>query len=167
MINETFDFSDGMGPVPAHRHPNGGGWVANSAAVSITAYVGPEARVYGQARIYGYAAIGGFAIISDTATIGGSAFVGGTAAIGDSASIGGSAVVTRTPVVVTGFEYTVTICDAPHVCVGCQTATLEEWAAGYTPEKAPLLEAARDVIVALARFHHNGSCGIVMIEGSS
>ena len=24
----TYDFKDGNGPVPAHQHPNGGGWVA-------------------------------------------------------------------------------------------------------------------------------------------
>ena len=27
----TFDF--GKGPVPAHQHPNGGGWVADTATV--------------------------------------------------------------------------------------------------------------------------------------
>ena len=25
----TFDFEDGKGPVPAHQHPNGDGWVAD------------------------------------------------------------------------------------------------------------------------------------------
>ena len=39
----TFDFQDGIGPVPAHRHtnPDGteGGWVANTARVSGNAWV--------------------------------------------------------------------------------------------------------------------------------
>ena len=34
MTNTTFDFEDGNGPVPAHRHSNGGGWVADTAQVS-------------------------------------------------------------------------------------------------------------------------------------
>ena len=56
MMNEgvdemtTFDF--GNGPVPARKHPNGGGWVADTATVSETAYVGPEAMVFGNAEVY-------------------------------------------------------------------------------------------------------------------
>jgi hypothetical protein len=38
-----FDFQDGIGPVPAHRHINGGGWVANTAFVAETAFVGAYA----------------------------------------------------------------------------------------------------------------------------
>jgi hypothetical protein len=41
----TFDF--GKGPVPAHQHPNGGGWVADTAQVADRVYVGPMARVAG------------------------------------------------------------------------------------------------------------------------
>jgi len=51
-----FDFDDGNGPVPAHRHqnPDGsiGGWVADTATVAPTAEVGPEARIFDQARVY-------------------------------------------------------------------------------------------------------------------
>jgi hypothetical protein len=66
-----YDF--GNGPVPAHRHPNGGGIVADTASVSDTAYVGPDARVYdyawvfdnaevcGDARVYGNAQVYNFA----------------------------------------------------------------------------------------------------------
>lgn len=35
---ELYDF--GAGLVPAHRHPNGRGWVANTAKVDASAYVG-------------------------------------------------------------------------------------------------------------------------------
>ena len=47
----TFDF--GFGPVPAHQHPNGRGWVADTAHVDDSAYIGPDARVFGDARVYG------------------------------------------------------------------------------------------------------------------
>ena len=43
----TFDFGDGNGFVPAHRHPNGGGWVADSIIISPGIYIGPRARIYG------------------------------------------------------------------------------------------------------------------------
>ena len=51
----TFDFGDG--PVAAHRHPNGGGWVADTASVADTAFVGPDARVYGNALVSGDAEV--------------------------------------------------------------------------------------------------------------
>jgi hypothetical protein len=57
----TFDFGDGNGPVPAHKHSNGGGWVADTATVADTAYVGPNARVYGYARVYENAQVYGYA----------------------------------------------------------------------------------------------------------
>ena len=66
-MTQTFDF--GFGPVPAHKHPNGGGWVAD------TAYVGPDARVFGNAvvgsnaRIYGYARVYGNAWVCDDARV--------------------------------------------------------------------------------------------------
>ena len=53
MSETTYDFNDGNGPVPAHRHSNGGGWVADTATVADTAYLGPTAHVYGNARVYG------------------------------------------------------------------------------------------------------------------
>lgn len=60
-MTTTFDFQDGNGPVPAHRHPNGGGWVADTARVEETAYVGPRAQVYGSALVEG-----GVQLLSDT-----------------------------------------------------------------------------------------------------
>ena len=46
MKQTMFDFEDGNGPVPAHKHPNGGGWVADTATVADTAYVGANAEAY-------------------------------------------------------------------------------------------------------------------------
>lgn len=48
-----YDFKDGNGPVPAHQHPNGGGWVADTAFVVKSVYVGADAKVYGNAVVYG------------------------------------------------------------------------------------------------------------------
>jgi carbonic anhydrase/acetyltransferase-like protein (isoleucine patch superfamily) len=39
-------------PEGFHRHPNGGGLVADTADVAETAYIGPEAKVYGHAQVY-------------------------------------------------------------------------------------------------------------------
>jgi len=58
-----FDFNDGNGLVPAHQHINGGGWVADSASVSDTAYIGPNARVCGNALVLFDAQVGGYAVV--------------------------------------------------------------------------------------------------------
>ena len=50
-----YDF--GNGPVPAHQHPNGGGWVANTSRVDDSVYVGPNAQVYDHAEIFGHAKV--------------------------------------------------------------------------------------------------------------
>jgi hypothetical protein len=46
----TFDFQDGKGPVPAHQHSNGGGWVADTAKVYGNAKVS-DAKVSGDAIV--------------------------------------------------------------------------------------------------------------------
>ena len=69
MDGQTFDF--GSGPVPAHRHSHGGGWVADTATVELTAYVGPEACVCGKAWVEGEAWVG------DKAHVGGKSWVHG------------------------------------------------------------------------------------------
>ena len=66
---QLHDFKDGAGEVPAHRHPNGGGWVADSATVEATAYVGPRAQVYGRAKLYGYAGLFGHAKVCGDAVV--------------------------------------------------------------------------------------------------
>jgi len=73
----TYDFGDAKGPVPAHKHPNGGGWVADTATVVDTAYVGPNARVYEEAQVFGSAAVFGKATVSGRATVSGAAWVFG------------------------------------------------------------------------------------------
>ncbi len=45
----------GCGPVEAHTHPNGGGWVADTALISPNAFIGRDTEVFGNARVYSYA----------------------------------------------------------------------------------------------------------------
>ncbi len=69
------DFLDGNGPVPAHHHPNGGGWVADTARVADTVYVGLQARVFGEAEVLGHARIEDCAEVSGHPTVRGRAQV--------------------------------------------------------------------------------------------
>ena len=74
-----------------HRHPNGGGWVQDTAHVDDTAYVGPDAQVSGSARVYGSARVSGSAWVSGSARVYGNAEVYGTARVSGSAWVSGSA----------------------------------------------------------------------------
>ena len=65
----VFNFENHDGDVPAHRHPNGGGWVANTARVADTVYVEPYARVYGDAVISGNVVISGRSYVYGDAMI--------------------------------------------------------------------------------------------------
>ena len=95
----THDFNDGCGPVPAHVHSNGGGWVADTATVSESAFVGPEAKVYGRAvvtgdaKVSGDAWVSGYAVVSGDAEVSGNAWVSGYAVVSGYAMVSGYAVV--------------------------------------------------------------------------
>ena len=78
-VMEMFDFEDGNGPVPAHRHENGGGWVAKTAKVGEDAYVGPDAWVFGEAKVFGDAKVSGNAWVYGDARVYGEAWVYGDA----------------------------------------------------------------------------------------
>ena len=49
------DFGDGAVRAARHENPDGseGGWVALTAHVEDTAWVGPDAVVFGNARVFG------------------------------------------------------------------------------------------------------------------
>ena len=83
--SEMHDFDDDNGPVAAHRHPNGGGWVADTASVAKTAFVGPDASVFQ------FASVGDFAAVTDTAWVLGSATVSGHARVAGDAEVNGNA----------------------------------------------------------------------------
>ena len=75
------------GSIAGHIHPNGGGFVADSASVADTAYVGPNAMVLGWATVSDNAVITGHAIVGDRANVSGNAIVGDAASVCGSASV--------------------------------------------------------------------------------
>ena len=97
LKDQTFNF--GNGPVPAHKHKNGGGWVADSARVDESVFIGPNARVYDQAqvlngafifnrvRVYGHARVFETAQIHDRVRIFGDAVIYGDVCIHGQMSI--------------------------------------------------------------------------------
>ncbi len=97
MTNTYFDFEDGNGPVPAHQHSNGGGWVADTAKVYETSYVGPDAQVYGDATVSGNARVSSNARVYDDAWVSSNARVSddarvyGNATVSDDARVYGNA----------------------------------------------------------------------------
>jgi len=76
------------------RHPNGGGWVQDSAKVDATAYVGPNAMVLDNAQVLGNASIEDFAVVR------------GSAIVKDNARIFGAATVEGNEVVFSGYSRT-------------------------------------------------------------
>ena len=96
MENLTHNF--GYGPVPAHRHANGGGWVANSAKVSDTAYISETARVYDRAQVFGDARVCGNAQVSKPSDL----------------------------ICISGMVFTVTV-TPQNAAIGCQIKSHEEW----------------------------------------
>jgi carbonic anhydrase/acetyltransferase-like protein (isoleucine patch superfamily) len=63
----TYDF--GKGFERAHPHDNGGGWVADTATVEPSVFVGPDAKVCDFAQVSGGARLSGHTIISDRAIV--------------------------------------------------------------------------------------------------
>ena len=58
-----------------HRHPNGGGWVQDTASVDETAHIGPDAQVSGAAWVYGNAQVYGNARVYGNAWVSGARHV--------------------------------------------------------------------------------------------
>jgi carbonic anhydrase/acetyltransferase-like protein (isoleucine patch superfamily) len=79
--------------VSGAAHPNGGGFVANTAIVDATAYVGPKARVLGNAQVRNAARIEGRAFIHGSAIVSGNAVVSGRSEIFDTATVSSNAAV--------------------------------------------------------------------------
>ena len=74
-----------------HTHPNGGGWVQNTASVSASAFVGPNAIVSGNAQVSGNAEVVGDAVVSGNARVLGDAVVYGNAKVFGNAVVFGAA----------------------------------------------------------------------------
>lgn len=110
-------------------HSNGGGWVASTASVAASVYVGPNAKVLdhatltGNARIEDFAIVKGYATVSDNAVVKENAMVYGDAAISGNATISGEARVLNSAKVMgnafvtdNAFVQSATISDNAIVC---------------------------------------------------
>jgi len=87
-VMNIYDF--GYGPVSAHRHSNGGGWVADTATVADTAHVGLNACVSGNAYVSGNSRVSGNAQVYDNAYVSGNALVYGNAEVFGYAQVHGN-----------------------------------------------------------------------------
>jgi NDP-sugar pyrophosphorylase family protein len=123
---------DGNGPVPSHIHTKGGGWVANTANVYDSAYIGPDARVYGNAWVSGNACVSGNARVHGDARVYGNARVYGDALIHGNARVYGNARVKRgvytcTPTSITRSDgYMFTLQSDGSIVAGCRDFTPDE-----------------------------------------
>jgi carbonic anhydrase/acetyltransferase-like protein (isoleucine patch superfamily) len=81
---------------PGAAHANGGGWVASTATVESSVFIGPNAQVLGNASVTGSARIEDYAIVQDDAQVSGSAIIRGHAIVGKNAKIRNNAIVEKT-----------------------------------------------------------------------
>ncbi|HRR75550.1 MAG TPA: DUF6055 domain-containing protein [Ruminococcus sp.] len=106
-VIQSGGYSKGKG----HIHPNGGGWVDDSASVADSVYVGPDAMVLGNAKLSGSVRVEDHAVAANSVTakdnvvISGHAIVDGGGWVYDngwkmgSVSLSGSAVISGSAVV--------------------------------------------------------------------
>ncbi len=85
--------------ISGSNHPNGGGFVANSAQVAETAYVGPNAAVLDRARVLDNARIEGNALVTENAEVRDNAVVRDYAIVRGNASISNNARVLESAIV--------------------------------------------------------------------
>jgi len=129
MSDFMHDFGDGE--VLAHRHPNGGGIVANTAKVSNDSFVGEGAVVYenavvvnrskitGNVKVHGSAICNNVVLEDDVEVFGSAEVKGGVIIFGPSK-------ISVSPKVVLGFDHPVIITD-DHVIIGCHSFTHSDW----------------------------------------
>lgn len=79
--------------VEAHKHPNGGGWVANTAKVAPSVYVSSTSEVFDYAEINGHVIIRGKCRIFGNARIDGDITILGHVIIQDNVRISGRATI--------------------------------------------------------------------------
>lgn len=97
LLSRQFVVDGQIRQVTGRRHHLGGGFVALTASVGTSVYVGPEAAVLDQAQAHGYAWIWDKAILYGQATVKdhvqmkGQALVGGQATLSDYAVVEGKA----------------------------------------------------------------------------
>ena len=75
------------------RHSNGGGFVASTAKVDSSVYVGPNAKVLGYAAVSGNAVIDGHAVVTGSARVSDNAVVTGHAIVAENAVVKDNAII--------------------------------------------------------------------------
>lgn len=88
--------------VAGAAHSNGGGFVASTASVDATAYVGPHAFVMDRARVTGTARVEGKAVLRDDVSVSDQAVVSGFAIVGGDAQVSGKAKISEQAIVYYG-----------------------------------------------------------------
>jgi len=156
-MTNTFDFKDGNGPVPAHHHPNGGGWVADTATVAATAYVGPDALVSNYAVVSDNAQVYDDAQVSDNAQVYDDAQVSGNALVYGNAQVSGNARVYKTPVRISrsdGYDFILVPCSdgKDRIIAACRYFTLEE-AYNHWNKEHPEYEETTIILEALQKLY--------------
>jgi len=113
-----------------HQHPNGGGWVKNTAQVAESAFVGPEAvvtdfaKVLDAAKVRDQAIVRGEAILRNHSVAAGRARIEGHARLEDlaeaidDASVGGTAVLRWNAFVVGTGEVLRDVCVGTPLVIG-------------------------------------------------
>ena len=89
-----------------HLHPNGGGWVANSATVEDTAYIGSSAQVSGNARVSGDAQVSGDARVYGDAWV-------------------------SSPLYIQPSAHPISVSSRTEVSIGCKRHSIEWWLEHY------------------------------------
>ena len=91
-----------------HRHPNGGGWVQDTASVAKTVFVGEGAWVYGNAWVYGDAVVCGDAVVYGDAEVYGGLWL-------------------QSPLYIQGSRYALTVCAPGEIAIGCERHAIAKW----------------------------------------
>ena len=76
-VQQSGGYSKGRG----HVHSNGGGWVADTASVSDSVYVGPDAMVLGYAKLSGNVRVEDYAVVANSVTAQDNAVISGHAVV--------------------------------------------------------------------------------------
>ena len=113
---------ENLTPKEQHQHKYGGGWVANTATVEETVYIGADARVFGNARVFGDARVSGDAQVFGNARVSGDAQVFGNARVFGNAW-------EQSPLYIQGSRHAVTMCSRTELQIGCQRHNFAWWKA--------------------------------------
>ncbi len=147
---------------PGTEHPNGGGFVAQSASVTESVYVASDARVLGNSELSGDARIKDRAIINNS-TVRDSAVVSGQAVVTDGSVVRDNAIVTGEAKVLDAvIEDFARIRDRGKV-VGSSVSDFAK-VAEHGTARAPV--SSRAVIKGYAYAHGGSIGGNAMVDGS-